>query len=194
MYVLNNGKWYKVATDFAEEVLNYFENIPESEIELPDYDHQGEGEYNEALPDAVAGSFCMDRKLIRHGGGHSTIEFCDLITQEKRLVHIKRYGGSAQFSHLFNQGVVSAELFAQDEDFRRKLNEKLPTPMRLRNAALRPEAAEYEIVYAIISKSDDPLEIPFFSKVGLRNARRRLQGYGYKVTKKKIRNIGRDDA
>jgi uncharacterized protein (TIGR04141 family) len=43
-----------------------------------------------------------------------------------------------------------------------------------------------ELVFAIISKSTNPLEIPFFSKVSLKNARRRLQGYGYKVTKKKI--------
>jgi uncharacterized protein (TIGR04141 family) len=30
------------------------------------------------------------------------------------------------------------------------------------------------------------LKFRFFSKVSLRNARRRLQGYGYKVSKKKI--------
>jgi uncharacterized protein (TIGR04141 family) len=194
VYVLNNGKWYRIAADFAEQVLAYFNNIPESEIELPDYDHRGEGEYNESLPALVAGTHCLDRKLIRHGGGHSAIEFCDLITEDKRLVHVKRYGGSAQFSHLFNQGAVSGELFAKDEEFRKKLNEHLPRPLQLSDTALRPELKDYEIVFAIISKSDAPLEIPFFSKVALRNTRRRLEGYGYRVTKKKVINKNDGDA
>ena len=186
IYVLNNGKWYKIAAEFCEQVLEYFDNIPNSEIELPDYNHAGEGEYNDALPGIVPGSHCMDRKLIRHGGGHSSIEFCDLATNDKKIVHVKRYGGSAQFSHLFNQGVVSGELFLQDEEFRGKLNDQLPEAIRLSDTALRPNPTDYEIVFAIISRSENALEIPFFSKVGLRNARRRLMGYGYRVSKKKI--------
>jgi uncharacterized protein (TIGR04141 family) len=51
---------------------------------------------------------------------------------------------------------------------------------------VRPNAAEYEIVFAVISKSAGELDIPFFSKVSLRNARRRLGSFGYRVTKKKI--------
>lgn len=131
----------------------------------------------------------MDQKLISYGGGHSTVEFCDLLTSDKRLIHVKRYGGSAQFSHLFNQGVVPGELFVREADFRQRVNEKLPETYRLTNVAARPNPNEYEVVFAIISKSNNPLEIPFFSKVGLRNARRRLEGYGYKVTKKKISNL-----
>ena len=104
--MLNNGKWYRIAADFCDQVLEDFDNIPESDIALPDYNHAGEGEYNEALPAVVPGSHCMDRKLIRHGGGHSSIEFCDLATNDKQLIHVKRYGGSAQFSHLFNQGGI----------------------------------------------------------------------------------------
>ena len=83
--------------------------------------------------------------------------------------------------------MVSAELFLQDEAFRRKVNDKLPATLKLSDVRVRPNPSEYEIVYGIISRSSNPLEIPFFSKVNLRNARRRLQAYGYKVTKKKIR-------
>jgi uncharacterized protein (TIGR04141 family) len=130
----------------------------------------------------------MDADLISHGGGHSSIEFCDLLTSDKKLVHIKRYGGSSQLSHLFSQGVVSGELFVSDEGFREKLNEKLPAAHKLADIHARPNATEYEIVFGVISKSNNPLEIPFFSKVSLRNARRRLEGYGYMVSKKKIEN------
>jgi uncharacterized protein (TIGR04141 family) len=186
LFVLNNGRWYEIDKAFTAQVAQEFKRIPESSIVLPEYAHADEGAYNASLPAAITDSYCMDQKMIDHGGGHSKIEFCDLATADKKLVHIKRYSGSTQLSHLFAQGVVSGELFLQDEAFRRKVNEKLPRALRLPDIRKRPNPAEYEIVYGIISRSSNPLEIPFFSKVNLRNAQRRLQAYGYKVTKKKI--------
>jgi uncharacterized protein (TIGR04141 family) len=42
-------------------------------------------------------------------------------------------------------------------------------------------------VYAIISDSDDEwLTLPFFSKLNIRHAVRRLEGYGYRVSLAKI--------
>jgi uncharacterized protein (TIGR04141 family) len=190
IFILHNGKWYEVAKGFTDEVLKSFDDTPESAIALPDYAHADEGAYNLALPALVANSHCMDCDLIMHGGGHSSIEFCDLLTAEKCFVHVKRYSGSQQLSHLFSQGVASAELFASDAAFREKLNEKLPVPFKLADVAARPDPTEYEVVFAIISKSLKPLDIPFFSKVSLRNARKRLEGYGYRVTKKKVANVG----
>jgi uncharacterized protein (TIGR04141 family) len=189
MFVLNNGKWYEVAAGFTAQVLADFATVPESALVLPNYNHTDEGAYNESLPAAVANSHCMDREMIGYGGGHNTIEFCDLLTADRQLVHVKRYSGSAQLSHLFNQGVVSGELFVQEQDFRERLNQKLPAAHKLVDTAQRPDPATYEIVFAIISKSNNPLEIPFFSKVSLKNARRRLRGYGYTVTIKKIGNV-----
>jgi uncharacterized protein (TIGR04141 family) len=109
-----------------------------------------------------------------------------VLTTDRKLLFVKRYSGSAQLSHLFAQGVVSGELFLQDAEFRAKLNDKLSDGHRLEDVQQRPEPRDYEVVFAIISKSTKPLDIPFFSKVSLRNARRRLQGYGYHVSKKKI--------
>ncbi len=69
-------------------------------------------------------------------------------------------------------------------------NEKLPESHRLENPNERPDTNSYEVVYAIISSHQTPLEIPFFSKkVSLRNTRRRLESYGYKVRLKKIQRI-----
>lgn len=184
--ILNNGKWFEISSDFTTKVIEDFSSTPDSTIELPVYTHLNEGVYNESLPSIIANSCCMDRKNITHGGGHSSVEFCDLLTSDKKLVHIKMYSGSSQLSHLFAQGVVSGELFLQDENFRRKLNEKLPDSHKLPDITVRPNPAEHEVIFAVISKSANPLDIPFFSKVSLRNARRRLSGYGYKVTKKKI--------
>ncbi len=131
IYILNNGKWYAIASGFTEQVLSSFAHFAESTLDLPAYDHADEGAYNDSLPNSIVGSCSMDRKVVPYGGGHSTIEFCDLLTTDKRLVHVKRYSGSAQLSHLFNQGIVAGELFVGDEAFRAELNEKLPETHKL---------------------------------------------------------------
>ncbi|MFG1404390.1 TIGR04141 family sporadically distributed protein [Xanthobacter sediminis] len=188
-YVLNGGKWYAVAANFAQQVKNAFVNVPDADCECPSYAHINEGEYNEYLSAALQGSCCLDADLIQYGGGSSSIEFCDVLTIDKKLIHVKRYSGSSQLSHLFSQGAVSGELFMQDAAFRAKLNEKLEGPHKLEDPRVRPIPQDYEIVFAIISKSPRSLDIPFFSKVTLRNACRRLEGYGYKVSKKKIPTV-----
>lgn len=191
IYVLNNRKWYIIAQGFTEQVERDFTVTSDSDIVLPDYTGGDEFTYNNFAADIHQGACCMDRKFIMHGGGHNKIEFCDIFTGDKKIVHVKKYGGSSVLNHLFAQGVVSGELFVSDEDFRVKLNQELPNGSKLANVHNRPNAPDYEIVYAIISKSANPLDIPFFSKVSFRNAKRRLSSYGYTVTKKKILKIDR---
>ena len=190
VYVLTNAKWYKIVKDFADQINNGFAQMEHSSVALLDYAHEDENEYNKAAASGLPNSCCMDRELVTHGGGHSSIEFCDIYDKgAKRLIHVKQYGGSSHLSHLFSQGAVAGELFVADDDFRGKLNEKLPTGYKLDDPTIRPEPGEYEVVYGIISDSAKPLDIPFFSKVSLRNARRRLRGYGFnKVTIKKIQH------
>ncbi|MBA3878846.1 MAG: hypothetical protein C0500_03920 [Sphingobium sp.] len=190
MHVLNVGKWYEVAQDFTALVNQDFASIPDSAVDLPDYAHESETLYNVAAADHLQGSQNMDADLIIHGGGQSRIEFCDILTPNKELLHIKRYSGSQQMSHLFSQGVVSAELFASDAEFREKVNARLQDGHKLADTSARPNPEDYEVVFTIISKSANALNLPFFSKVTLRNARRRLRGYGFRVSKKKVRAIG----
>lgn len=181
LYILTGGKWYEIAKDFTQEILNNYTSFPSSSIDFPEFIHMSEGAYNIDTARSL-GVHCMDSDLILHGGGKSSIEFCDLITPEKQIVHIKRYGASSVLSHLFAQGVISGELFMADASFRSKVNDKLPPEYKLSDATTVPSGGEYEIVYAIVSYVGGPLDIPFFSKVSLKNARRRLSGYGYKVS------------
>src|SRR5579863_6364804 len=190
LYVLNNAKWYEVAATFAEEVQKDFDSTPLSAVELPDCTVEDEGKYNKAAAAGLPGACCMDGELVQYGGGHSSIEFCDVYTHDGKLVHVKRYGGSSVLSHLFAQGAVSGEVFVSDAGFREKLNAKLPLTHRLADPRIRPTPQDYEIVYAIISESSKLFDIPFFSKVSLRNARRRLGGFGFTVTRKKIQKAG----
>ncbi len=188
-YLLSNGNWYEVEKDFANQINSDYKQVHDGNplLELPVYKHKNENDYNEKVAEQNQDFCCMDRKNIKHGGGYSKIEFCDLITKDKKIVHVKRYGGSAVLSHLFSQGVVSGELFIADEDFRKKVNEKLSESHKIANITERPTASEYQVIFAIISSSDSDLEVPFFSKVSLRNAKRRLETYGYKVALQKIK-------
>jgi uncharacterized protein (TIGR04141 family) len=125
----------------------------------------------------------MDRNLTYLGGA---MEFCDIFSKNKELIHIKRYGGSATLSHLFYQGVVSAELFKMEDRYRKLIHDKLSRPFRVFDPTKRPAFEEYHVVFGIISRSKTELTMPFFSRVGIRHALRRLQGLDYKVSLAKI--------
>ena len=114
------------------------------------------------------------------------MEFCDLFSKANELIHIKRYGGSATLSHLFYQGMASAEFFQMDAGYRKLVRDKLPAGFRSFSPEGRPKFEQYQVIFGIISRSDKPLTMPFFSRVGIRHAVRRLQGFGYRVSLAKI--------
>lgn len=187
-YIINNGKWYRINTDFVQNINEFYANATISDIQLPNYSHSNEGEYNNAAVKTSEMFFCMDKKLISTGVSQNNIEFCDIYTSRKQMVHIKRYGGSSVLSHLFNQGLVSANLFISKQ-FRVNLNQKLeeawivPTDKRIK-------IDEYEVVFGIISKNNEERpSIPFFSKITFKNIASTLSNYGYKVSLKRILDI-----
>jgi uncharacterized protein (TIGR04141 family) len=186
-YILNDGSWYSLNRDFVSEVNDYFDTIDESSVELPPYGTRKEPEYNAYVANTYPNDFdLMDKKIIAIGGGRSSVEFCDLFTKDKKLIHVKKYGASSVLSHLFQQGVVSGELFISNNSFRSEVNSRLGDDYKLADVEGRPNPIEYEICYAVMSDVPGDLHIPFFSKVVMKNAVKRLQAYGYKVTKKKI--------
>jgi uncharacterized protein (TIGR04141 family) len=127
-----------IVKDFAEQIKKGFAQMEQSAVALPDFAHTDENAYNKAAALQLPDSCCMDRELIYHGGGHSSIEFCDIYDKNaKRLIHVKQYGGSSHLSHLFSQGAVAGELFVADSAFRQKLNDKLPNGHKLSDPKAR---------------------------------------------------------
>jgi uncharacterized protein (TIGR04141 family) len=187
-FVLTNAKWYRVARDFLSVVDETIGRIPEPAIVLQPYSDTSEEAYNRRMASELQFTL-MDRNVITYPGGANKVELCDLYTTGKEFIHIKRYGGSGPLSHLFAQGTVSAELFLQEPEFRRRASEILPPGYRWANPLDRPEPTEYTVIFGIISNSARPLRLPFFSKVTLRNAYRRLSALGYKVCLAKIPSL-----
>ena len=186
-YLLSAGNWYRVRRDFVKQINEGVDKIPDYDGKLPEYDHSSEGDYVKAVAKADSKTFAaMDGKTIMYGGGASKIEFCDLLTAKRDLIHIKRYGQSAALSHLFAQGLTSGELFQTDLDFRKALNLKLPDGHRFADPAKRPKQGDYRVVFAVVSDRPGPLALPFFSRLNLKHAIRRLDGYGFRVAKAKI--------
>ncbi len=190
IYLLSNAKWYEIEQDFVGQINNGYKKLRDKGhvISLPDYHHENENDYNNKVAVERDEFCCMDRQNISYGGGHSAIEFCDLFAKDNKLIHVKHYGGSSVLSHLFSQGLVSGELFIMDEGFRKKVNQKLPSSHKIPDPSAKPDASKYHVVYAIICPpSKDVVELPFFSKVSLKNARQTLEAMGYEVVLQKIK-------
>jgi uncharacterized protein (TIGR04141 family) len=198
IYTLTNGKWYQINKDFSKDVEKEYSRIlsTKSLVSLPNCPTRKEknaepileSEYNQYA--AKEGHFALlDRKTVIHSG--SPIEICDLYSKNKEFIHVKHYGGSSVLSHLFNQGIVSAELFSSHASYRKDMNEKLPADYRVQKPDQPINPQEYKVIFGIISSSKDALEIPFFSKVSLRNSFRRLNLYRYNVYLQKIEVDGR---
>lgn len=186
LYMLNAGNWYQVDNDYKTHIESTYNNAPLSNLSLIDYNHDNEGAYNIALA-ASNPSFClMDKKLIPSGVPGNEIEFCDVYDNSGKLIHIKKYGGSQAIGHLFNQGLVSAQMLF-DKTFRNEVNNRLLEGWKIPLNVI--DTANFEIVYGIISKKNDERpHIPFFSMVVFHNIYNTLTGVGYTVSLKSIYN------
>jgi len=186
-YLLSAGKWYHVEKLYYERVNNFVNNIPVSELKLPVCPrNMNEGDYNEMAADSNADYCIMDKQMTSVERGQKKIEACDLFTRNNQFIHVKNRGQSSQLSHLFAQGLVSAECFMDDKYFRQqvseRLEEKFGSPSFDFN--IKPNSNQFEVVYAIIapSKKGNTQALPFFSKVNLMNTVNSLERMHYRYS------------
>lgn len=193
MYCLNNGKWYCINKDFSEKIEKEYQVMHLSNIQFIDYNEsmKTEDDYNEQLSNNLENSYLIHKigEIPFGGGTGNKIEVCDVMTANNELIHIKKNGGSAQLSHLFNQATVSAELLL-DKAFRKSVNNKMKQCKFDRVLPDNYKSSDYTIVIGIINKyHEERPKIPFFSKVALRYTIKRITNFGYKVEIKNIKKI-----
>lgn len=177
-YSLTNGVWYKIDSDFLNDLDAEIGTIPISSLDLPQYMEKSEDKYNEKVVNENPDQFVlMDKKNLAYGGGRSKIEVCDIYSKDKKLIHVKRYGSSSVLSHLFAQGLVSIHIILSDGNFRALVNKKLPKTHQLPAKNIKPKASEFEVVYVIVSNDSKTsvLDLPLFSKINLRSCYKRIQ-------------------
>lgn len=185
-YILRNGTWYKVNNDFVAAVDDYLMHLDIHPFNFPLYTQDREEDYNEYVFNTQDDFCLMDKKNIKIGGPYDKLEHCDLIRNGNEFVHVKFYRSSSTLSHLFSQGFVAAEAFIKDIDYREQLNPKLPDSIKLEDPKARPNPSMYNIVYAIATEKNIPEDLPFFSKVTLKNSLKTLRALDYRVSLAKI--------
>lgn len=189
-YILCYGSWYKINKKFFNTIKTEIDNIEDTMIPivLLASNGQSEGDFNKAFSAIHPDYYILDKEMY-HGDsyGRSSVEVADIVTKDKKLIHVKKGGSSSKLSHLFSQGVVSATILAQDIKMKEFINEKCGCEI----LSLSETNNEFEIVFAILDKrvtggvkNSDIL--PFFSMVNLFNAIQQLKSMGFKYSILKI--------
>ena len=186
LYVLSGGDWFRIQLDFKQRIyeevdaLKRVQNLPSAD---PGTD---EDTYNVQAAEALA-AVCLDKKLVLDGGP-DRMEICDVLTRSGGMIHVKQRGASSTLSHLFAQGLNSAERLLQDAEFRRQARQVIervdPSFADVLPADRPTDPSAFEITFAVITRSQRPvpLTLPFFSLVSLRAAIVRLRAYGFQVS------------
>ncbi|MBQ9620099.1 MAG: TIGR04141 family sporadically distributed protein [Neisseriaceae bacterium] len=183
-YCINSGEWYKVDADYVKKINEDYSATSVSDIPFP-YFQVGENEkdYNKRLANSNATEFIlMDREIIKHGGASSGFELCDVLSRNGKFIHVKQYSSSATLSHLFNQGLTTAELVKSDKDFVAKANNQIAKQCTGKQDFTLTQNHPQVVVFAIISNKHDKIpNIPFFSKITFCNIKKRLEMMGINV-------------
>lgn len=179
---LTEGKWYRVKnsyiTKLAETLDPLWTNIP-----LPHFVQDSEGQYNEAVAADDENFICLDMQNIAPRR-QAQIEPCDLYCVDGEFAvfyHIKRSTVSAQLSHLFNQGNNSIELIKLEEACLNSLRELIVMKAKATtlDAFLQPlTGGRYRVVFGIITHRDSTSKsenLPLFSRVSLMRIARSLR-------------------
>ena len=186
IYLLSEGDWYQIDRDYTDQVNRYFEAATRSTLQFPRYGTDHEGPYLRRVADNV-NFFFLDQKLVRLSGAGGPFEFCDLLTPEHHIIHVKKYSSSSVLSHLFSQGYVSAEALINDPDVTAQVNGYLAQEGGFRFVFDPVTQPRNKIVFAIMQTNEE-LHMPFFSKVNFRQFAQRLIAMGYQVEVCRIGN------
>ncbi len=186
VYLLSEGDWYQIDRDYTDQVNRYFEAAIPSDLQFPPYGVDNEGPYLRRIADNT-NFYLLDQKLVRLNGASSPFEFCDLITPENHIIHVKKYSSSSVLSHLFSQAYVSAEALINTPDVAVQVNAHLALDGDFRFVFDPTTQPRNKIVFAIMQPNAE-LHMPFFSKVNFRQFAQRLIAMGYRVEVCRIGN------
>jgi len=194
VYVLFGGDWFVVDKAFHKAVDLDFQRLVSKSPFVSSTKCKNEKDFISEL-DANKHLLNLDQvKLSPTGAPGASLEPCDFLSKSKQFIHLKDGHGSAPISHLWNQGVVSAESFVRDEKFRADLRKATRKRQRqfkktgfdklLPDGRSNPVPSDYTVVYGIMRdryRKTGVISIPFFSKVSLRGVAERIQLMGYTV-------------
>lgn len=209
-YLLEEGQFFEIEAGYLRQLDTYLARLKECPVVLPDSTSAGgteqtESDYNASAADASPDRLLLDKETVKVSTHTSPVEICDVLTVDRRFIHVKRKLQSNQLSHLFSQGWMSADLFLMSPEFRKATRRAIQRAERARAKATKdsgfigrfadalnfdaPTPSAMEVVYAIIADWNGqslPSALPFFSKVNLRRHVDDLRRMGYGVSYRRI--------
>lgn len=152
------GRWYELGAGHVETLRAEVQGLLDrSTMPLPRWttEFTDEEAYNKAVGE-LPGYLCLDRKLVKSPQHPRGIEACDLLGPGDELIHVKRASSSGPLSHLFNQGLVSADALLYEPDTRAAFLERVwsADPNRDLPDGFRP----HKVVYAVALTSGKPVD------------------------------------
>ena len=191
LYALIEGRWFSIADSLVKQVDSAIAAIPAATVTLPaGLPGESEGDYNVRAVSTCADLALLDKELVAPDGSRTRIEFCDLISTDGSLVHVKRKSRSSTLSHLFAQGHVSAEALV-DGTLRDQVRAAIRKAAGATDASgwldlvppssSVPDRDKVTVTYAIIanSKASGVEWLPFFSRLTLMQTVRDLNRLGF---------------
>lgn len=187
-YVLFAGNWYRIERKFKAQVEAFFNAIPKVSI-IGKTECVNEQDLIDDIDAKRADLLKLDKTKINPAGvRYANLEPCDFLSDKRQFIHLKDGHSSGPISHLWSQGVVSAEAFVSYSDFRKKLRAKVKSlaggfEAQLPKSTDRVVRGDYQVVYGIMRKpyADGTIDLPFFSKVSLQAAAERIRQFSIPI-------------
>lgn len=188
-YILDEGELFRVSSDYLTTLEQFLQSVPAASCALPATTvSEAEDAYNKGAAKSKDLLLMDKQNVITIPGKTTAIEVCDLLSSARHLIHVKRHLSSSTLSHLFAQGVVSAELLQTNPAFLAQVQAKVAATVKGK-AGFAPllsggvDPSDWKIVYAVAAewKGVGLDQLPFFSKVNLREAYNNLTSRGYVV-------------
>ena len=198
-YILSEGEFFEVKAQYMDDLDVFIGKLQPFTGSLPaSRSTWSEDRYNKEAAKAK-GNFLLDKMTVRLTSRTTPIEICDILTSARSLIHVKKKLNSSSLSHLFSQGLVSADLLLMSEEFRKKARQRIAALEKQRSlgngfSKLFPThkgitASNFSVVYAIIANWKNKTlsaALPFFGKINLRRCAQDLKRMGYQLAYSQI--------
>jgi uncharacterized protein (TIGR04141 family) len=179
LYALVEGRWFEIAETLVTQVDTAVSAIPTATVSLPaGRPGETEGDYNIRAASAAADLALLDKELVAPDGSKTRIEFCDLMSTDGSLVHVKRKSRSSTLSLVdgpLRDQVRSAIQKAAGTSDASGWLDLVPPSTSI------PERDKVTVTYAVIANSSAiGVEwLPFFSRLTLMQTVRDLNRLGF---------------
>jgi uncharacterized protein (TIGR04141 family) len=193
-YVLFDGQWYEVSAAYYQEIEQYYQGLKKAPFLASSHACNEQELIAELRGKAYPHLLCIDKTKVNPAGvNNAHLEMCDFLSLTKQLIHLKDSESSSSLSHLWNQGLVSAEALSRDRTtltkFRRVTRQREIDEKRSGFVAVLPTAStrivppQWTVLFGVLKRRGvrSGLNLPFFSKVALRTATDRITLMGYEV-------------